>query len=189
MIKVLSCSIVKKEVDYLISKISQEIEITFLDSALHVFPEKLEEEIQKNLHGTTGTLLIYGNKCCANIEKIAGENNAFLIGAANCVEMLLGSEMARLEKLSKTFFFTEGWVENWKHIFQQTLMWDKIDARLNFGYCDRMLLVNTGSLTNLSDYDILELFDYTGLPVEFLATDLKNFKSLFISALKKHYIV
>lgn len=188
MKKILSCSIVNKEIKYIISKLNQEIELYFLDCALHIFPEKLEAEIKKSLVGTTGTLLIYGNKCCANMEKIAEENNAFLIGAANCIEMVLGPEMARQEKIAKTFFFTEGWLENWKHIFQQALMWDKIDARLNFGYCDRMLLVKTGRLTDLSDYDILELFEYTGLPVEFITTNLSNFESLFISALKKHLI-
>lgn len=183
MKNIICCSILKKEMQYVISKRNVDIEINYLDCALHVYPDKLGEEIKKYLKDTRGTILVFGNKCCPEIEKIAKENNSYLIGAENCVEMILGPEVKEQDKLAKTFFLTGGWFENWKLLMEQTLKWDKVDARLNFGYCDRMLLINTG-LIEIPEIDLLEIFDYTGLPIEEYVAGLDYFESLLVSVLK-----
>jgi hypothetical protein len=68
-----------------------------------------------------------------------------------------------------------GDLENWRKIFVEGLKWDEIDARQNFGYYDRILLLDTG-ITPVDDEKILEFFDYTQVPVEILPIDLEHFR-------------
>lgn len=181
-VKMLCCSILQREVEHVLKKNGIQAEITYLDCALHVFPDRLGMEVRNYLKSSPGAVVIYGNKCCMNMEKIAAENDAVLIGANNCVEMILGTEWERQDQAAKTFFLTGGWFENWNLIVIETLKWDRVDARQNFGYCDRILMVDTG-LVEMPETQLLEIFDYTGVPIENFTTDLNHFESLLISTI------
>ena len=184
MVKLLGCSIMEREVDYLIKKSRLNVEIKYLDCALHAFPERLCAEIESCLDNIGNTVLIYGSKCCAHIEKVAAEHGAVLIGAGNCIEMILGPDITGQERYKRAFFLTAGWFAKWYLMVKKTLKWDRNSARLNFGYCDRMLFVDTG-LIEISDREIQDISDYTGLPVEKYKTDLGYFENLLLNALKK----
>ncbi|SFG24149.1 Protein of unknown function [Desulfotomaculum arcticum] len=185
MITILCCSILKREIEYIINKIDIEAELVYLDCTLHVDPQKLCSEINKFLSNSNNAFVIYGNKCCPDMEQIIEANNAILIGAQNCVDMILGPEVEKQSTLNKTFFLTGGWLENWKLIFQKTLKWDKIEARQKFGYCEKMLLIDNG-LVKISDYELLEMFDYTGLPIETYVNGLGFFESLIVNKLSNY---
>lgn len=58
--------------------------------------------------------------------------------------LLGGQEMAQLDAEDRTFYLIGGWLANWRKIFIEGLKWDKVDARLNFGYHDLILLLDTG---------------------------------------------
>ena len=184
MVKILGCSIIKRELDYLIKKHRLDVDIKYLDCALHAFPEQLCSKIESYLEGLGETVLVYGHKCCAHIERVAAVHGAVLIGARNCIEMILGPDVTGREQYKKAFFLTAGWFESWYLMVKKTLKWDRTSARLNFGYCDRMLFVDTGSI-EISDREILDISDYTGLPVEKYITDLSYFENLLLDVLKK----
>jgi len=91
--------------------------------------------------------------------------------------MLLGESFPRLDAECRTFYLTGGWLDNWRKIFIDGLKWDAVDARNNFGYFDRMLLLDTGIIT-VSEGKVLEFFDYTGVPVEIIKIGLENLQQL-----------
>ena len=59
----------------------------------------------------------------------------------------------RLDKELNTYYLTFGYFEWLKHIG-----WTEVDARIKIGFCDRVLLLDTG-LVEITDEKILELFD------------------------------
>jgi hypothetical protein len=90
----------------------------------------------------------------------------------------------------KILWFTPGWLKSWKTVNQRYFGWDEADANANFpGYYDKIIVLDS---LNLEDVymtqraeEILELFDWTGLEVEFHAITLDRFKGLLMDALSQ----
>lgn len=181
--KLLCCSIMKREIEFLVRKHGLDVDLKYIDCSMHVFPDRLKAEIKSHLN-EPGQVIVYGNKCCMGIEQVAEDGKAVMIGAGNCVEMLLGPHVSSQDQYRRVFFLTPGWFENWDKIIKKTLQWDRISARLNFGCCDRMMIIDTG-IIDMPELDILEIFDYCGLPADNYETGLEHFEGLLLSALRK----
>jgi hypothetical protein len=88
----------------------------------------------------------------------------------------------------KTLWFTPGWLKSWKTIYQKYFGWDTADANANFpGFYDRITVLDS---LGIADHymlehpeEILELFDWTGLEVEFHPITLDRFRGLLTKAL------
>lgn len=175
--KILCCGILRHELEHLLGE--QNADITYIDAALHVDLDKLAQAVTENLRGMDGNdiPLIIGNQCHPEMEQIAAEHGGRVIQAKNCIEMLLGEKMAELDAEAKTFYLTSGWLENWRKIFMEGLGWDAVDARHNFGYYDRILLLDTG-IVPIDDMNLLEFYDYAQVPVETISVDLDNLRKL-----------
>jgi hypothetical protein len=162
----------------------KDVDITYLDAGLHVDFDKLAGSLADVLNDMAGDdiSLVIGNECHPEMEKIAASCNGRVAPAKNCIEMLLGDKMAEMNSEAKTFYLTSGWLENWRKIFVEGLKWDEIDARQNFGFYDRLLLLDTG-LSPIEDEKILEFYEYTQVPVEVMPIDLANFRKMLEEAL------
>ncbi|HHW42402.1 MAG TPA: DUF1638 domain-containing protein [Desulfotomaculum sp.] len=178
------CAILRPELEHLFAELAadsgeDDLPRFYLEPALHVDLDKLKQALASALSATAGEgkrpLIVYGRLCHPEIESLVGEYGAKISPAVNCIELLLGEDMAAIEKEAKTFYLTPGWLENWKQIFVEGLGWDSIDARQNFGMYDRILLLDTG-VTPLDEEKILEFFDYTQVPVEIRQVDLENLR-------------
>ncbi|MFZ5633783.1 MAG: DUF1638 domain-containing protein [Bacillota bacterium] len=176
-VKVLCCGILRQEMENLTQE--KDIEIDYLDAALHVDFDKLAGSLTCALNNMAGnhTVVLIGTKCHPDMEKIVAGYGGRLIQAGNCIEMLLGDKMAGLDAEAKTFYLTGGWLENWRKIFIEGLKWDEVDARQNFGFYDRILLLDAG-LAPIDEEKIIEFYDYTGVPVEIMPIDLNNLRGL-----------
>jgi len=91
----------------------------------------------------------------------------------------------------KILWFTPGWLRSWKTIYQRYLGWDKADSNANFpGYYDKIIVLDSLDLSDqyMTQHaeEILELFDWTGLEVEFRPITLDRFKGLLKNALPGH---
>jgi len=58
------------------------------------------------------------------------------------------------------------------------------DARINLGWYDKILLLDTG-IEPLSDEMILEFFELTRVPIEILPVSLDHFKKVVIQLLRE----
>jgi len=58
-----------------------------------------------------------------------------------------------------------------------------VKARQKFGFCDRILLLDTG-VTPLAEETILEFFDYTQVPIETRPVGLDNLRRLILTPLQ-----
>jgi len=174
-----ACSMLSEEIQKTMEELGFDNELLYIDAALHVDLDKLETAINgkleevKNKGGKPAILV--GSKCHPDIQTIADKYAAKIIASSNCIELLLGEKMKEFDQKSKTFYITNGWLKNWRRIFVEGLHWDSIDAKQNFGYYDRVLLLDTG-LSEISDEDILEFFEYTQVPIEIYPVTLEHFK-------------
>lgn len=173
--KMLCCGILQKEIEHITW--GKEVEIHYLDPGLHVDLDKLDKTLTSALVSiNAGNVpVIIGIQCHPELEKRIQEYGGRGIQAKNCIEMLLGEKLAELDASGRNFYLTTGWLENWRKIFIEGLKWDGIDARQNFGYYDRILLLDNG-ITPIDDEKIIEFFDYTQVPIEILSIDLEHLR-------------
>ena len=171
------CSILENEIKQVMQEMGLQNKIVFIDAALHVNFDRLEEALRGKLDEVSHMgkpIILVGNKCHANIDKIAKEYESQIVSRCNCLELLLGDKMKELEREAKIFYLTSGWLEKWKEIFIIGLGWDSIDARQNFGFYDKILFLDLG--TPIDDMDLLEFFEFTQVPIEPYPISLDNLK-------------
>jgi len=173
----IGCSILKNELKQVMQEMGLQNKIVFIDAALHVNIDRLETALRGKLDETSPIgqpIILVGNKCHPDLALIAKDYDGLVVPRANCLELLLGDKMKELNKEAKIFYTTSAWLAKWKEIFVTELGWDEIDARQNFGYYDKILLLDWG--TPIDDLDVLEFYDFTQVPIELYPITLDNLK-------------
>jgi len=182
--------------------------IFFTPPGLHALPEKLEQHLLKRLSQARETdpaskvIVIYGKKCHISSEDPLKRVDTILEKIGDGIvrvegeygyDMLAGFDDRQeisVGRQDKILWFTPGWLKSWKTIFQHYFGWDEADANANFpGYYDKIIVLDSLGLEQ--EYmieraeEILELFDWTGLEVEFSTISLDRFKGLLLDASSK----
>jgi hypothetical protein len=180
--------------------------ILFTPPGLHALPERLEENLLKKLaHArkwcSDGEIIVvYGKKCHVSTDEPLKRVDSILQEAGQEIVRVQGDYgydmLASFEdrqyisggRQDKILWFTPGWLKSWKAIFQRYFKWDSADANANFpGYYDKIIVLDSLDLSEeyMTQHaeEILELFDWTGLEVEFQPITLDRFKGLLIDAL------
>jgi hypothetical protein len=204
---IISCGMLHPEITYLIETgYLNPCQVLFTPPGLHAIPEKLEQHLLKRLAqartrcSDNEIIVVYGKKCLVSTDEPLKRVDTILQQAGKGIvrvqgdygyDMLAGFEdRQRISegRQDKILWFTPGWLSSWKAIYKRYFGWDEADANANFpGYYDKIILLDD---LNLSENymiqhaeEILELFDWTGLEVEFHSITLDRFKRLLHEAL------
>jgi hypothetical protein len=190
-LSLISCGIFRYELEKVLPEIEMEmgckIDIEFLTPALDVNIDLLEKSIMERLaaHQNKKNILLYGCMCHTELPRIIGESGAVYPKAANCAEMLLSPEKKKaFDEEENVYFLTMGGLKQWKEIYQQGHGWDEADARVNFGYFEKIIVLDTG-VFEISDEELFDFFDFTQIPVEVMKINLDYFKSVITDMCKK----
>jgi hypothetical protein len=190
---IVACGIFQPELEQALKQINEEstlgrdLKITYLPPGLHVDYDQLKKGIIDALEEAIKdkTILLFGSMCHPELDEFAKQYHVVKFSPGNCIELILGHKRKEeLEKNTKAFYLTPGWLQNWQDIFKRGQGWDKIDARHNFGFYDMILLLDTG-VTEIKDEDLLDFFDYTQVPIETEYVGLAAFKQNILEALEK----
>jgi len=203
---VISCGMLHPEVVHLMETgFINPRRILFTPPGLHALPGRLEEHLVKRLAQAQQTcaddriVVVYGKKCCVDADEPLKRVDSILQTAGEGIvrvqgdygyDMLAGLEdRQRISegRQDKILWFTLGWLKNWKVVYQRYFHWDRADANANFpGFYDKIIVLD--SLGFADEYmtehaeEILELFDWSGLEVEFHPITLDRFKGLLKDA-------
>jgi hypothetical protein len=183
-------------------------QVLFTPPGLHAIPKRLEEHLLNRLAqarewcNDREIIVIYGKKCHVSTDEPLKRVDTILQAVGQGIirvqgdygyDMLAGFEdRQRISagRQEKILWFTPGWLRSWKTIYQRYLGWDEADANANFpGYYDKIIVLDSLDLSE--EYmiqhaeEIMELFDWTGLEVEFHPITFDRFKGLLIDALLK----
>jgi hypothetical protein len=204
---IVSCGMLHPELTYLVETgFLNPRQILFTPPGLHALPEKLEEHLLRRLAKSREScpdheiIVVYGKKCHVSTEEPLKRVDSILEDAGRGIvrvqgeygyDMLAGFEQRQqisAGRQDKILWFTPGWLKSWKAVYQGYFGWDEADANANFpGFYDKIIVLD--SLGAAEEYmmqhpeDILELFDWTGLEVEFYPVTLDRFKGLLADAL------
>ena len=192
-VRIVACGIFQPELEQVLRQIREErpndslINVTYVPPALHVDYDKLKDGITDALDQVSEQkkILLFGSMCHPEIGEFTEKYHVVRLSPGNCIELILGKERQKeIEKTAKVFYLTPGWLLNWKDIFRQGQGWDEIDARINMGFYDKILLLDTG-VSEFSDEDLLEFFEYTQVPIEIEKVDLAVFKENVVKAIEQ----
>ena len=204
---IISCGMLRPEITHLVEAgFLSPRRIFFTPPGLHALPKKLEEQLLKRLTQARQvcpdekTVVVYGKKCHVSMDEPRKRVDSILQAAGRGLvrvqgeygyDMLAGlEERQRISggRQDKILWFTPGWLKHWKVVYQKYFGWDNADANANFpGFYDRIVILD--SLGIEEEYtmhhaeEILELFDWTGLQVEFEPITLEHFVGLLRDAL------
>jgi hypothetical protein len=203
----ISCGMLYPEITYLVKTgFLNPRHILFTPPGLHAIPERLEEHLLKKLARIQAwcsdpeIIVVYGKKCHVSTDEPLKRVDSILQKTGQGIvrvqgdygyDMLAGIEdRQRISggRQDKILWFTPGWLRSWKTIYRRYFGWDDADANANFpGYYDKIIVLDGLGLEEeyMTQHaeQILELFDWTGLEVEFHSITLDRFKGLLTDAL------
>jgi hypothetical protein len=204
---IISCGMLHPELSHLVETgFMSPRRVLFTPPGLHAVPERLEEHLLRRLSQARAwcpdqkIVVVYGKKCYVNPDEPLKRVDSILqeIGPEIArvqgdygYDMLAGFEdRQRISggRQDKILWFTLAWLRQWQAIYQRYFGWDSADANANFpGFYDKIIVLDSLGLAD--EYmahhaeEILELFDWTGLEVEFHPITLQRFRGLLTDAL------
>jgi len=204
---IICCGMLHPEITHLVeSGFLNPRRVFFTPPGLHALPDKLEQHLSRRLTQAREScadhqiIVVYGKKCYVSTDEPLKRVDSILQEAGQGIvrvqgeygyDMLAGFEERQQisgGRQDKILWFTAGWLRNWKVVYQKYFGWDSADANANFpGFYDRIIVLD--SLGLAEEYmthhaeEILELFDWSGLEVDFHPITLDRFKGLLKDAL------
>ena len=193
----ISCGILRKEIEKLIEEKKLDVEPIFLDAGLHVVYAELEKELTSALekhaeHSPNGIIVVYGNMCHPRIKKIVKKySNAVKVDALNCIDCILGGHQNLLQADPKCshFYLSPGWMpSNLKKSpqYREIFDWNMEGIKEQFEHLTGIIIID--SLDNLDEFksDIEEFSYHTGLQVkDSKSVGLDGLKAIIDEAIKK----
>ena len=179
--------------------------ILFTPPGLHALPGKLEEHLLRRLAQAREScpdgeiIMVYGKKCYVSLDQPGRLVDSILLEKGPQIvrvqgeygyDMLAGVEDRQSisgGRQDKVLWFTPGWLRSWKTVYQRYFGWDRADANANFpGFYDKIVVLDSLHVAEMytAQYaeQTLELFDWTGLEVEFQPVTLDRFQGLLVDA-------
>lgn len=173
-LSIICCSVLRREIEAFALRQYPDAELIFLDSMLHMHPEKLRLTIDAALAARPDRdcLLVYGD-CHAHMHETGQRQHCARTNAVNCGELLLGRETYRSFRNQKVFLFLPEWTERWREVFIKELGFsDQTLAREFMLESQRRLVYLDTGLIPVPKIALEEIADYFGMPVDVLAVSL-----------------
>ena len=167
--------------------------LLFTAPGLHEWPWELDKQLARQLRKarehSEQTIVAYGERCFLDTADPTRDTDALLreqgaefrrIRAKNCVDMLADEEeRRRIAAGQKVYWLTPGWLAHWNFIFKD---WDAGLANETFPAHDKAIVLDAlgyfDTLMAESPERILEISDWTKLPIEAAPVSLDRLKKL-----------
>ena len=192
MIPMIACGIFKWELEHILPEVERELEekidAAILSPALDVSEAKLEKAAREAADGfgNQSCALLYGSMCHGNMEKLGETCHGSVYPAPpNCAAIFLGPERKKeLDEQGNFYYLTSGGLRLWRRIYREERGWDEADARMNFGYFEKIIVLDTG-IFEITDEMLFEFFDFTQIPVEVEKLSLSHFKGMVLDVCQR----
>jgi len=193
----ISCGILKREIEKLIENGSLHVEPYFLDAGLHADNDELEKELTRAIEEhskdkSREIIIVYGDLCHPDMESIIRKySNVAKVDALNCIDCLLGGHgrLLEIDPNHDYFYLSPGWMPSNLKMnarFNRLFGRSTEEARKQFSKLKGLILLD--SLGNLEEFkdEIEEFSYYTGLQVlHKKVVGLGGLKDVILEAIKK----
>ncbi len=178
----IACPIFRQELEAMLEVLGLAPRISYMHYTIHNSPTVMAEQLQTSIDKVSATgadvRFLVGKQCRGkqDISEVVEDCGGKIPQARNCIDMLIGNEMARDLQKDHTSLMTPAWIR----MINQSIkdgQWSVTDARLNLGWYNKILILDTG-VEPLHDEQIMEFYDLTQVEIEVLPVDLEHFKGL-----------
>lgn len=120
---IIACETLKGELELVMDRERCVLPVTYVESGLHAWPEKLHTRLQEVLDALppeyTTVLLLFG--FCGNslVGITAGHRTLVLPRVADCIPLFLGSQQRRAAAGNDTYFLTQGYLSGEQNIVSE----------------------------------------------------------------------
>jgi len=181
----LSCGVLQAELEQLHRDGRIRGELRFLDSMLHMNPERLqaalEAEVAKHVSEGSRVVLVYGD-CCNRMTDLIRRFGVSRVNAVNCAQMLAGRRRYRELMKNQAFMLLPEWAPRWKEIMQGELGLSPEVARDLMRENRRELVYLDTAVAPAPREAIEECASYTGLPLRVEKVSLDHLLALLLQA-------
>ena len=184
----IACSIFKKEVELLKQKNHLNLPVTFLDSMMHLEPEKLHRLLETHLVEAqkkgNQVLLLFG-ECHPFAQEQSSLPGVSRTNGNNCIEILLGKKRYRELRKKGYFFLLPDWALKWKETYlTNPTQKGENSLELMAEKHSKLVYLDTG-LTPVPKDDLKAFSEYSGLPWEVMKVNLEPLKKAIRESLDK----
>jgi len=203
--KIVSCEVLRNEIECVLERDGRDLEVEFVDGALHDYPDRLRSALQERIDGTPGEgdILLCCARCSNGTVGLEARGHRLVVPAADdCISLLLGSRARYLEEHGAqpgTYYYTRGWVDFIEDPYKEYL---KIIpkygeeksarvARMIMEHYTRVAVIETPGVPDLADkQEYLETVSaFYGLPLERLTGSLRFLEKLVAGPHDGEFIV
>lgn len=164
---IVACGIFTREMEYLIEAEKIPFSVKFLDSSLHLYPDRLQkvmsEMILEELENFSFIILLYGD-CHAYINDGYDEKRVVRLKGVNCCENILGEEEYRKLRNEGAFFVFHEWAYRWKEIFIENIGLSEKNAALFMQSMHSSILYIDTGIAEIPLEILNEMAEYFKLP-------------------------
>jgi len=118
---VIACRVMEPELNLVLAEGGEEVEILYIDQALHRTPTKLLDQLQEKIDEVAGTAsrIALGYGLCSNgvVGVTARQQELLIPRCHDCIALFLGSPLRYQEVFREkpgTYYLTPGWIEEKK---------------------------------------------------------------------------
>lgn len=165
-VNVVACSIFRREIELLQASGKLSLPFHYLDSMLHMVPEKLCALLHHQINRTLGRghriVLLYG-ECHPTIHEQEKQNGVCRVKGVNCCEIMLGRKTYRSYLKKGTFFLMPEWVQRWETVFREELGLTETTAKSFMGTMHTDLLYLDTQVQPVPKALLSDISRFTGL--------------------------
>ncbi|MFA7290465.1 MAG: DUF1638 domain-containing protein, partial [Melioribacteraceae bacterium] len=165
--------IFKDILEEIVKKEKLNIDLTFVSSMLHMYPEKLEKSLNIKLAHVKQdekALLIFGD-CHPHMNEMEVDNKIVRMPGINCIEILLNKNDYRRLRKEGAFFLLPEWTHRWREVFIDELGLSEEVAKGFFKDCHTKLIYLDTKVNEIPFNVIDDISKFTGLPYEIMEID------------------
>lgn len=187
LVRLVSCGIFRNEYQLLPQAMREAMDPVFIDSILHMHPEKLEELLATFIPTCSGQLaLILFGDCCPHMQELGCMPGVALTDGMNCCEIYLGQARYRTLRKEHTFFLMPEWAMRWEHVVKNELGFkDTLLARdFMTQSMSKAVYIDTGVIPVPED-ELAAFEEFTGLQLCVETVGPANFITAMQTALQR----
>lgn len=178
-VNVVACSIFRREIDSLQARGELALPFHYLDSMLHMVPEKLcfllNMQIDRMLGRNGHTVLLYG-ECHPTMHEQEKQKGVRRVKGVNCCEIILGRETYRSYLKKGTFFLMPEWVQRWETVFRKGLGLSETTAKNLMATMHTHLLYLDTQVQSVPETLLAEISRFTGLNWRSVSVSLNHLR-------------
>jgi hypothetical protein len=191
----ISCGILKKEIEHLLETGDIDAEVHFLSERLHMDYNLLDRGLNKALKKYSkfkpqGVVVVYGDVCLGfngEMKTLMDKYDAVKVDGLNCIDCLLGGKgkLLEMDPEHKYLFLNPAFLN-----FPIKVMGETREQTYEmYSMLDGIILLD--EMGDLDDYpsEIDEIVDYTGLPIlDRKEIGLDGLKNILLDALEQYQL-